>query len=373
MAEPTPPELCSSSSPSLPKLSLVAPFLSASDQTPQPNYHFIPGSPFSSYRKSCVCNIGPGTYSARTPFGPRVVSQFSKAGYYMAIENGRLLRRKQQFFASVSNQPLRSFPPAVETEDQSPGPGSYCPPVVLHTHKPNQQRRSASEVRAGKLASENAMASSTPRINVVCKLGPGTYNVSSQQTRPRITGVTQWDRSRTERAEFRLFKKDEQESSPETTQNEERVAPRGKGNSPFESRVPRFQDDNKASQEKTEKQKDRFVTMIQHEDCKSGVIVIEKTLDETGRENSPGPERYLDPGRLSTLNSKKTCAFAKHDRFRSVPPQLSSVGPGAYSPSQSPYSYMHHGDSLSKAKKELNLANPETVPGPGNYSPSDGV
>ena len=116
--------------------------------------------------------LGPGSYSTKLPFIDTTIFSFSKDGYYLLYSNGKLTKKKQTYYANNVERIKDSI------QSPLPGPGSYsqfkalCKKIIK---KPYFQRTKGIK--------------SIPAIN---ELGPGSYNVNINQTKPRIKGIYNW-------------------------------------------------------------------------------------------------------------------------------------------------------------------------------------
>jgi len=92
-------------------------------------------------------------------------------GYYLVLENGKLIRKKQPFFA---NNLIRSKD---LLNRESPGPGTY-----------NEVYKTKRAVAFSKTKNIEKLFKST-------KLGPGAYNINLEQIKPRTKGISEWKKT----------------------------------------------------------------------------------------------------------------------------------------------------------------------------------
>jgi len=95
------------------------------------------------------------------------------SGYYLYLKNGKLLKKKQPYYASTIGR-LHTLP-----VNESPGPGAYF-------------SRKGSIMKGSVKRRPLSLISEKIRIIDKSELGPGSYNAKIEQIKPRIKGISKW-------------------------------------------------------------------------------------------------------------------------------------------------------------------------------------
>lgn len=137
-------------------------------------------------------------------------------GHYLVLRDGKLMQRKQLYYADNSTR-------SANVLNQSVGPAFYCPHYSEKTNIRRPQRNAKAE----------------PTSAQEPKPGPGSYSIRTEQVRPRVKGVSAWNRM----ASKRFSDPSDATAEGSEVRTEEKAVSSymcRKEMSSFASRVPRF-------------------------------------------------------------------------------------------------------------------------------------
>ena len=168
------------------------------------------------------------------------------AGYYLALEHGNLIKKKQPSFANNSTR-------LKYEKTISPGPGSYCIPSCI-SRKPKKINKTIEE-------QEDCLALTED------KLGPGSYNININPTKPRVKGIPRWNQE-SARNEITEVTNLISELEPETIDSKDL-----KESPSFASKVPRFNTNQKVISGESIKTTERM-------ESNATILTIEKAFNK---------------------------------------------------------------------------------------------